>query len=157
MNTEVTVILLNYRRPENFGRILDVLERQTMQPRVWVWDNADAPVRIGRESPVGFRALIDHPLVDRHVKAGTNFGCFPRWWLAAQAETEYVCSMDDDLLFRDTKVLEDAIAAHKEECPGGIVGSSVRRKCLASLTRRGATTTGPPRAAGRISSKGGSC
>jgi hypothetical protein len=42
--------------------------------------------------------------------------------MAALAETEFVCTHDDDLVLADERVLEDAVAAQREECPDGIVG-----------------------------------
>lgn len=56
------------------------------------------------------------------VKSSRNLGCLPRWQLAALADTEFVCSMDDDLLLKDKRVIEDAVGACRERCPDGIVG-----------------------------------
>jgi hypothetical protein len=46
-----------------------------------------------------------------------------RWHLAALAGSEFVCSLDDDLMPADEGVLEDALAACRERCPDGIVGA----------------------------------
>jgi hypothetical protein len=105
----LTVCLLNWRRPENLDPILDALAAQTAAPRVWLWDNS------GDADP-------DDPRVDRVVSAGENMGCMPRWWLASAAETEYVCSLDDDLKPADAEVLEDMMEVCAEREVPGIVG-----------------------------------
>jgi hypothetical protein len=116
----VTVCLLNWQRPDNIGPVLDSIRSQTLPAQVYLWNN-------GR--PFEFRAgdgamqpIVEHPLVKIAVQSSQNLGCFPRWALAALADTEFVCSLDDDLAFADPTVLEDAIAACREECPDGIVG-----------------------------------
>jgi len=124
----LTVCLLNWRRAENIGPILECLERQSAAPRVLLWDNgAGEPdgMALHYRRPGGELVPIEqHPLVDLAVRPSRNLGCFPRWWLAATADTEYVCSMDDDLLLTDERFLEDAVAAHRKLCQvrDGIVG-----------------------------------
>jgi len=72
--------------------------------------------------------------------------CWPRWWLASLAETEFVCCMDDDLAPQDNRVLADAMAACREECPDGIVGffgvSEVEGKPYKNWRHHNGTTTG---------------
>ncbi|MCK4283138.1 MAG: glycosyltransferase family 2 protein, partial [Candidatus Brocadiae bacterium] len=116
----VTVCLLNWQRPENIGRVLDSIAAQTVKAQVFLWNNGD-PVQFSQNGGPQ-RPIVENPLVALEVQAGRNLGCFPRWWLASLAETDYVCSMDDDLTFKDKRVLEDAMAASGEECPDGIVG-----------------------------------
>ena len=122
----VTVCLLNWRRPENVGAVLDCLGRQTLRPRVVLWDNhaeAETGTALQWRRPSGELApMHEHPLIDLVVRPTRNMGCMPRWWLASVAETEYVCSLDDDLGLADERVLEDAACACGEECPDGIVG-----------------------------------
>ncbi|MFW6189908.1 MAG: glycosyltransferase [Planctomycetota bacterium] len=113
---EVTVCLLNWRRPANLPEVLESLARQTVPTRVWLWNNAPH-ARLPDGAPPE-----DHPLVDLCVTAGRNMRCLPRWWLASRAETEYVCTIDDDLALADERVLEDALVASRELCPDGIVG-----------------------------------
>jgi len=121
----LTVSLLNWERPQNVGRVLECLEEQArhLPLRVVVWDNAggdkgDLVVQVHGE----VLAVREHPLVDLVVRSQQNVGCFARWWLASRARTEFVCSMDDDLIFKDERVLADAVAACRDECPDGIVG-----------------------------------
>ena len=57
------------------------------------------------------------------VQAGANLGCFPRWWLAGIATTEWVCSLDDDLCLAAPDALEAAIErARGEDCILGAFG-----------------------------------
>ncbi len=120
----VTACLLNYARPENIGQVILSLARQTVPVRILLWDNAEEPgVGLHYEGGDGaMRPLAEHPAVELAVRPGRNFGCWARWLLAAQAETEFVCTLDDDLVLADERVLEDAVAAQREECPDGIVG-----------------------------------
>jgi hypothetical protein len=113
----VTVCLLNWQRPENVGPVLDSIAAQTVPARVVLWNNG-RPLYFGPDE----RPIAEHPLVDLVVQSGENLGCFPRWWLAGRAGTDFVCSLDDDLKLADERVLEDAIAACAEDCPDGIVG-----------------------------------
>jgi len=124
----ITVVLLNWRRPENMGPILDCLARQTLRPRVMIVDNGAAesgPLQFN--SPYGepagaLRPIEEHPLVSLVMRPSRNLGCMPRWWLAAMADTEFVATLDDDLVLADERVLADALAAQREVCPEGIVG-----------------------------------
>lgn len=119
----VTVLLLNWRRPENIGGLLDCLSKQTLKPKVWLWDNG-----VGEQGPIqlrtkdGIAGIETHPLVERVVRPSDNWGCIPRWWIASMTDTEYICSLDDDLLLKDHGVLWDAIEAQRKLCPKGIVG-----------------------------------
>ncbi len=122
-NSSVTVLLLNWRRPENFIHVLRSLALQTVKPCIWIWDNGYGDEG-GLKFPAGgsLHPIEEHPAVERAIYSSRNFGCFPRWWLASACETDYVCSMDDDFMFTDERVLEDAIQAHRELCEDGIVG-----------------------------------
>ena len=85
-----------------------------------LWNNGD-PINV--TSPAGTPVPIENdPRMGLVVRPSENLGCMPRWWLAAMADTEFVCSLDDDLLLADNRVLEDAIKAQRELCPNGIVG-----------------------------------
>jgi len=121
-----TALLLNWKRPDTFGRVIDSVGRQTVRPRVWIWDNGATPTSPGLvffdKSAADSRPMESHPFVDRVVRPGENMGCWPRWLLASMCDSEYVCTCDDDLYLADERVLEDAIEAHRTLCPDGIVG-----------------------------------
>jgi hypothetical protein len=116
----VTVLLLNWQRPENIGPILDCLGGQTVRPKIVLWNNGDPIIA---NHPSGPPIPIErHPGMSLVVQSMSNLGCMPRWWLASLADTEFVCSLDDDLVLADERVLEDAIEAQRTLCPDGIVG-----------------------------------
>ena len=95
MTAEMTIVLLNYRRPANIPIILDSIRRQTIQPVVFLWNNGpDA---------------IDAHGVDRYERAGENLGCMVRWKMAREANTPYVMSLDDDLCFARDDALADVV------------------------------------------------
>ena len=90
----MTVCLLNWKRPENVVRIIRDLRDQDAKPNIFLWDNSPD----------------DHPNtfdVDWIVKSSENKLCWPRWFMASMAQTEYVMSLDDDLTFKDTKFISD--------------------------------------------------
>jgi hypothetical protein len=89
---DLTLLLLNWRRPENLERVLQSIDRQTIRPKIFLWNNG-----------VHFK----HPLIDWQVSSSQNKRCWPRWFMGAMAETNYVCSLDDDFAFGDERVLED--------------------------------------------------
>jgi GT2 family glycosyltransferase len=142
----VTVALLNWRRPENIGPLLDALSRQTVRPRVLLWDNgsaAGADLHM-RTRLAGLEPITQHDLVDLVVRPSRNLGCLPRWLLAPFVETEYICTVDDDLLPADDRVIEDAVEAHRALCPEGIVGLFGWEGAPGKDYRRGRHVNGPP-------------
>jgi len=130
VDSPVTVLLLNWQRPENIGPLLDTLANQTVEPKIILWNNAGPSsirFRTGNPDAGGRRALPLQPIeqdprVWLVVNSSENLGCMPRWWLASLADTEFVCAIDDDLMPADEKVLEDAMQVCDEKCPEGIVG-----------------------------------
>jgi glycosyltransferase involved in cell wall biosynthesis len=145
----LTVCLLNWRRPQNIPLILECLAGQTLRPRVVLWNNGEPlppstqrPQRTDRDqgngkteaaqtpasppslslSAMPSSALSAASAVNLVVQSSRNLGCFPRWALLGQADTEFVATLDDDLILTDERVLEDAVRACREKCPDGIVG-----------------------------------
>lgn len=92
MKPEITIALLNYRRPENLALIVATLRDQTCPARIVVWDNSEQSNPI-----VG---------VDAVVRTSKNMFCWPRWLLLAQAETEYCMTLDDDINLSSSGGLE---------------------------------------------------
>jgi hypothetical protein len=91
----VTVCLLNWKRPQNLPRVIDSIARQTAKPVIFLWNNGAE----FRDSRIAWQ-----------VDSSQNMGCWPRWFMASRARTQYVCSLDDDIVLTDEHVLEDAIA-----------------------------------------------
>ena len=109
MATHVTVMLLNWKRPENLReRVIPSLLRQSAKPFVFLWNNG---------APFQCEGL------DWQIDSSTNKRCFPRWYMAMMAETEYVCSLDDDIELADEHVLRDVMDRYAERYAGRVVGS----------------------------------
>jgi hypothetical protein len=109
---DLTVCLLNYRRTQNYYKILPALAAQTIRPVIFLWNNG--------ESFRGDESFLAH--VDWLVESSDNRGCVPRWWMAAAADTEFVCSWDDDLIPTDFKLFEDAVGVYRKLNLSGAVG-----------------------------------
>lgn len=91
----MTVCLLNWKRADNVRLILDSLEEQTERPQVFLWDNSEL-------------AFADKR-IDWLVRSSRNAKCWPRWWMASQADTDYVMSLDDDLVLADQHVIKHMV------------------------------------------------
>jgi len=106
--SSLTVCLLNWKRPGHLRRIIDRLAVQTLRPTIFLWNNSPEP--------------LSHRAVDWQVDSARNVLCPPRWWMASQAETELVMSLDDDLMPGDSRVIEDAVAVALEQPVDRAVG-----------------------------------
>ena len=108
----LTVCLLNWRRPANVARIVSALHGVC---KIFLWDNAgDYPA---------------DPRIDWQIRSSGNMRCHSRWWMAGQAVTPYVASLDDDLMPKDRHVLHDAVAVlqqHNEIAAVGPFGKVVQ-------------------------------
>eukprot|EP00940_MAST-03C_sp_MAST-3C-sp2_P003345 g3345.t1 len=106
----LTVVLLNYKRPDNLRRIIRSLRRQTVAPEIFLWNNSGAPFRADG--------------VTWQIDTSENKFCWPRWFMASLAKTSFVCVMDDDLVPKDDRVLEDMCAYLSESVssPNTIIG-----------------------------------
>ena len=109
MSAEMTIILLNYKRPKHIPIILDSIRRQTVKPVIFLWNNGDDDV--------------NSPEIDRYEKSPHNVGCMARWFLAREADTPFVMSLDDDFCFGRDDALEDIIRLLREsDDPARIIG-----------------------------------
>ena len=104
----VTMLLLNWKRPENLTQILDRLATQTLKPTIFLWNNAQTP--------------FSHPAVDWQIDSGRNAYCMPRWWMGQHAETDFVMTCDDDLIPADNRLLQDAVDLMAVQPPDTIIG-----------------------------------
>jgi len=105
---QVTTCLLNWRRPRNLGRILDCLAEQSLRPTIFLWNNSPEP--------------FSHPAVDWLVESNRNLVCWPRWWMAQAADSEFAAVMDDDLIPTDKQLLADAVEVARRQPPCRIIG-----------------------------------
>lgn len=107
MLPRVTVLMLNWRRPENVARIVDALHSQSAKPLIFMWDNAQD----GELAAAGVRRND----FDWYVRSSENVGCMPRWWMAERAETDVVMTCDDDIMPADKDLVNDAICRLLEQ------------------------------------------
>src|SRR5258705_12683270 len=89
----LTICLTNWRRPESLRRVLDGVLSQNIKSDIFLWNNNREPFK--------------HRGIDWQVDSSQNKLCWPRWFMACMANTEYVCTIDDDLFFRDYNLLQD--------------------------------------------------
>jgi len=108
MPARVTCCLLNWARPDNLRKIITALRNQTEQPTIFLWNNACGP--------------FAHAGVEWQVHSSRNKVCAPRWWMASCAETEFVMTLDDDLIPDDERVIADLLYAAEKQPAGVVVG-----------------------------------
>jgi len=113
VNSPLTVVLTNWKRRGGFLRVLDAVAGQRIRPQIFVWNNSP--------EPIGDRRIT------WQINSSRNCVCWPRWFMAAQAETPFVASIDDDLLPTDRRVLEDALAAFNRYSEWTVIGPFGRR------------------------------
>jgi hypothetical protein len=112
----ITVLLLNYKRPDNLHRIIGEIKSQTLESTIFVWNN-------GGE--------FEDARVDWQINSSINCYCRPRWFMSQDTATEFVCTMDDDLCFADNRVREDSLNAlcTAPECAiAGMTGVILKKK-----------------------------
>ena len=86
----MTVLLLHYKRRENLLRILGCLDGQQPRPAIFLWNNSEEQFTDSR--------------VDWQIDSAANRFCWPRWFMGSLARSEFVCTLDDDLLLTDPNV-----------------------------------------------------
>ena len=105
----VTVLLLNYKRVENIPIIIDALKNQTVECKIFLWNNAEEEFK--------------DPRLDLVVHSSKNLKCWARWSMASYAETPYVMSHDDDLVLSSPDSLQSLIDTMEQNyVPGRAIG-----------------------------------
>jgi len=113
MKKGITVILLSWKRPKNIYKIIDAFTKQTIKPRIFLWNNNPE-----------FKFEDDR--VEWIVNSNQDLYSYARFLMIPMVETEYVMTMDDDLMPNSDEFLEFAINLVKEH-PDGIVGPFGKR------------------------------
>lgn len=84
-NTDITVILTGYKRPQHLKEQVEAVKNQTLKPKeIILWVNG-----------------TDFDFEDEYVtviKSSKNFGVWARFSCALLASTKYVCVLDDDTI-----------------------------------------------------------
>jgi hypothetical protein len=97
---KATALLLNWKRSDNLKIIIENLHSQSIPIEIFLWNN-----NIEDDNKYD---------VDLQINSEKNLMCLPRWFMGAYASSEYIFSLDDDLVFNDSKVVEDCINFIKE-------------------------------------------
>lgn len=110
--SKITVVLTNWKRQKNMKHIIAALRNQTAKPVLFLWNN----------NPTKKQWCVDW-----QVDSSINKLCWPRWFMAGMADTEFVAVHDDDLLLTDDRVLHDAITYLRILPTGTIIGVTGKR------------------------------
>lgn len=115
----VTLILTNYKRPDDLNTL--VFKFKHFVSEIWVWNNAG----------IGPGFDIDAKVFTSPI----NMKCIPRWWLASQVTTDFVCVMDDDLKVHSA---EKVIEICKQRCAefNHVIGISGKRLTIEEVYSR---------------------
>ena len=97
----ITVCLTNWRRPQHLEDTIESLTFQSIKPTIFMWNNGPA---------------FEHSGVNWTVSSSVNHACWPRWFMASYAQTEFVCIVDDDVILGDCDLLVD-IMSRLSKCP----------------------------------------
>ncbi|MEO8362017.1 MAG: hypothetical protein ABI672_18450 [Vicinamibacteria bacterium] len=89
---EVTVCLTNWRRPEYLRRLIRQLREQSVKATIFLWNNGEA--------------FSCDDAIDWTVTSSLNQICWPRWFMASMASTEFCFVIDDDLELLDSQILK---------------------------------------------------
>jgi len=108
--TEVTALLINYKRPYNMAKIIAMLRAQTHRPELLLINNA------------GYETFG----VERTVHVPWDAGPFLVIPFALYARTEWVMVVQDDLMPGDVEFVADALALARKR-PDAITGAYGRR------------------------------
>jgi len=110
--SDVTAILLNYKRPANLPRLIASLKAQSVPVEIVVIDNG----------------MKSNPYTEYGVGLTWNAGPYVRYLVAALAKTPWVAFFDDDLCPGDPDFIGDALDI--ATCHEGITGTFARRLSL---------------------------
>jgi hypothetical protein len=105
-NYKATALLLNWKRPKNLIRSIDVLREMDIEILLWN-NNPDDKTKFD---------------VDMQINADQNQYCWARWEMATHATTPYVFSLDDDLMFSDKDAINRCIDIIEGMNPNTIIG-----------------------------------
>lgn len=103
----ITVCLTNWKRPENLEKIIAQVRSQSVPVNIFLWNNGES--------------IINND-IDWYVESSHNAMCSPRWFMAANADTEFVCIYDDDLFLMDNNIFADIVKLADKSPRGSIFG-----------------------------------
>ena len=97
---KVTVVLLNWKRPENLKKVIESIKKQKkVDVTIHLWNNN-----------IDDDTFFD---VDMQIDSDKNYICISRWWMASAADTEYIMTLDDDIMLDDDYAIHQLISVHR--------------------------------------------
>lgn len=109
---DILVVILHFKRTENMRAIVDAMRKQTVSPRIALWNNG---------------AQISNPEVDYFFQSPENLYCMARWHVASLLASEYVCIIDDDMIPATDDLLEKCARACRSHGDKRIIGYAGKR------------------------------
>jgi len=103
---KATALLLNWKRPKNLIRSIDVLREMDVEILLWN-NNPDDKTKFD---------------VDMQINADQNQYCWVRWGMSRFATTDYVFTLDDDLMITDLSAIDKCIERINHLPSDAIVG-----------------------------------
>lgn len=93
--TVATALLLNWKRPDSLKKTIESIRDQSVPIEIFLWNNNPED-----------KTRYD---VDLQIDSSSNLVCWPRWFMAQYAQSEFVFSLDDDIYFKDEGVIDDCL------------------------------------------------
>lgn len=119
MEAVATALLLNYKRADNLRQTIISIRNQNVPIDIVVWNNGDKSERFDCEL---------------QIDSSDNLVCFPRWSMAQFAKTKYIFTLDDDIKFKDEKVIEDCIQNYSTKNIIGFAGVNINYNSTSPYT-----------------------
>jgi GT2 family glycosyltransferase len=98
MNDEIIIVFTNYKRKDNLVQIINETKKQTLLPKIVLIDNSS------NDNYNKFQ--YDNINNIDVIKSDNSLKCWKRWEISFDYECEYLCIMDDDLIFTKNDILE---------------------------------------------------
>lgn len=109
---KATALLTSYNRQNNLIKIINCLKGQSESIDIFLWNNCDQD-----------QTKYD---VDLQINSSKNLMCLPRWFLANYAQSEFVFSLDDDVIPVDQHLMRDSIEYMQSNACSAIGHSGVQ-------------------------------
>ena len=96
----ITALLLNWKRQENIVKVIKSIKDQSVDIDIWLWNNNSDD-----------NTSYD---VDVQINSSSNFKCWPRWLIGSMVDDGYIFTLDDDIMFDRSDVIETCIKTYVE-------------------------------------------
>ena len=88
---KITFILLNWKRSDNLKQVIRSIRSQTIESYIYLWNN-------------NIEDTYEYD-VDYQINSSKHIICYGRWTMISYVETEFVATLDDDIMYASTDVL----------------------------------------------------